>query len=116
MLTHDVQEILKRRLLDERTHLEHQVRELETPPDYGDVPGPEDDADENVAALNQEATAKVLREKLANIESALVKMEKGTYGTCEMCGRAIDEEMLSLIPDARHCRECNKKMNARRPV
>ncbi|MFA6494786.1 MAG: TraR/DksA C4-type zinc finger protein [Candidatus Paceibacterota bacterium] len=111
MLTHEKQEMLKGRLIEERAHLEQQVRELETPPDFGDVPGPEDDADENVAALNQEASARALKEKLGNIEGALLKMEKGTYGTCEMCGGQIDEKVLVVVPDARRCQVCNQKMH-----
>ena len=112
MLTHDTQEMLRKRLNEERAHLEQQVRELETPPDFGDVPGPEDDADENVVALNQEASARALKEKLGNIEGALLKMEKGTYGICEACGGQIDERVLVVVPDARRCQSCNQKMHA----
>lgn len=111
MLTHEKQEMLKKRLDEERSHLEQQVRELETPPDFGDVPGSEDDADESVAALNQEAEARALKEKLGNIESALLKMEKGTYGVCESCGGEIDERVLTVVPDARRCQACNQKMH-----
>jgi DnaK suppressor protein len=105
--------MLKKRMKEEQAHLEQQVRELEAPPDFGDVPGPEDDTDEDVAALNQEATAHALREKLANIESALLKMEKGTYGVCEVCGGEIDEHVLVMVPDARRCQSCNQKMHTR---
>jgi len=111
MLTHETQEMLKKRLVEERAHLEQQVRELETPPDFGNVPGIEDDTDEDVAALNQEASAHALREKLGNIESALLKMEKGTYGICETCGGEIDEHVLMVVPDARRCQACNQKIH-----
>ena len=111
MITRETEETLKKRLIEERAHLEQQVRELETPPDFGNVPGVEDDTDENVAALNQEASARALKEKLGNIESALLKMEKGTYGICEDCGGQIDERVLAVVPDARRCQACNQKMH-----
>jgi len=46
-----------------------------------------------------------LRE-LKEIEYALSKIEKGTYGICEMCDTEIREERLEIKPHAQYCIEC----------
>jgi RNA polymerase-binding transcription factor DksA len=43
--------------------------------------------------------------ELADVELALRRLDDGTYGTCEACGRPIDEERLEAIPAARLCRD-----------
>ncbi len=43
--------------------------------------------------------------ELADIEHALARLNEGTYGTCEACGRPIDEERLEALPAARLCRD-----------
>jgi DnaK suppressor protein len=46
---------------------------------------------------------------LASIDAALRRIEEGTYGSCETCGRPIAEERLEAIPYARQCIECKRK-------
>jgi RNA polymerase-binding protein DksA len=41
--------------------------------------------------------------QLADVEHALERLEDGTYGTCEACGRDIDEDRLRARPAARFC-------------
>ena len=43
--------------------------------------------------------------ELADIEHALARLTDGTYGTCEACGRPIDEARLEAMPAARLCLE-----------
>ncbi len=43
--------------------------------------------------------------ELADIEHALRRIAEGTYGTCEACGRPIDEARLEAMPAARLCVE-----------
>jgi DnaK suppressor protein len=47
--------------------------------------------------------------KLRDVNSALEKMTAGTYGTCEKCGKKIEEERLKAYPEARLCLSCNNK-------
>ena len=53
--------------------------------------------------------AKELRANLRDVEHALGKTEKGTYGTCERCGKPVAEERLEAIPWARLCIDCKQK-------
>lgn len=39
---------------------------------------------------------------------ALQRIERGTYGNCENCGRAIIEERLELLPYTRYCTPCRE--------
>jgi len=48
---------------------------------------------------------------LQAIEEALVRMEKGTYGTCRDCGEPIAHARLEAIPWTRVCISCKQKQN-----
>jgi DnaK suppressor protein len=43
------------------------------------------------------------------IESALRRIEKGTFGHCESCGKKIAEARIKAIPWVRYCIECQNK-------
>lgn len=55
------------------------------------------------------ALAASLQETLDDIETALAKLDEGTYGTCEGCGKAIPAARLEAMPAARLCIECASK-------
>jgi DnaK suppressor protein len=40
---------------------------------------------------------------LAEVQSALDRLDDGTYGTCERCGAPIDDETLERSPTATLC-------------
>jgi DnaK suppressor protein len=56
-----------------------------------------------------EALAMKLRETLVDVESALGKLDAGTYGSCESCGQPIPEARLEAMPTARRCIACASK-------
>jgi RNA polymerase-binding transcription factor DksA len=41
--------------------------------------------------------------ELADVQSALDRLDDGSYGRCEQCGTEIDEEILESSPAARFC-------------
>lgn len=43
------------------------------------------------------------------IRAALDRMEEGSYGQCETCGRDIGHERLQVVPEASHCVSCADK-------
>lgn len=47
-----------------------------------------------------------LRERLADINVAREKIEKGTFGACERCGNQIGDERLEALPHTRLCTNC----------
>ncbi len=46
------------------------------------------------------------REQLQRLQDALIKVKKGTYGTCMKCHKDIAEERLKAQPDAFLCIDC----------
>lgn len=69
----------------------------------------DDEADEVQEYDNMLALEHSLEMKLKDIKSALEKIENGTYGVCENCGKEISEERLLACPEAKTCLNCNKK-------
>ena len=47
---------------------------------------------------------------LARIDAALARIEAGTYGTCERCGRQIAVERLEARPWATLCIDCAREV------
>lgn len=41
-----------------------------------------------------------------NVKKSLQKIKSGTYGTCERCGKLIEQERLEVLPTAAHCTLC----------
>jgi len=46
------------------------------------------------------------RGKLIEIDEALERIDDGTYGICEECGKRIDSNRLKIMPFARLCVPC----------
>lgn len=67
------------------------------------------EADENSEAdaaeelSSQSATVAELETTYRNINRALLKIESGTYGLCEVCGETIVTGRLEILPSARTC-------------
>ncbi|MCU1369994.1 MAG: DNA-binding protein [Ilumatobacteraceae bacterium] len=88
----------------DRAELTRQLGELVTDGAAGDV-------DENFADTAQVAAEQVesrtlaatLQDQLADIESALARIDDGTYGTCEVCEKEIGAARLEAMPSARSC-------------
>jgi RNA polymerase-binding transcription factor DksA len=58
------------------------------------------------ARREAEALAAQLREALAAVERALAKIDDGTYGICERCGKPISVARLEAKPASRYCIDC----------
>lgn len=54
-----------------------------------------------IAALTQQA-----KRHLEEVESALSRLEAGTYGRCEICGEPIPRDRLQARPTASTCIRC----------
>ena len=44
--------------------------------------------------------------ELKDIEAALQKLEKGTFGTCEVSGELIPEDLLTIVPTLKSIDDC----------
>lgn len=53
-------------------------------------------------------TIGLYHKELKDVENALEKIKKGTFGICEMCDDIIDVERLKAKPHARYCIKCRE--------
>ena len=67
-----------------------------------------DGTTEAVERLSRVGAAKSLASSLSDVERALAKLEEGSYGTCDSCGREIPPERLEAIPATSLCVDCRK--------
>lgn len=77
-------------------------------PEYGDKP--DENAQEISDYTTNVATEKVIEKSLADIESALDRIKKGTYGICKYCGNPIAEKRLLARPTANSCINCKMEL------
>lgn len=107
----------KQKLLEKKEELERQVQAVETGglhQSMRDSTGELSFYDNHPADLGNELFERgkdvALRDnaliQLRGVEEALQRIEAGTYGRCQKCGREIDEERLEVLPEAAYCYEC----------
>jgi len=107
---------LKAKLLEERAQLESElanlgVKDPETG-DWGAVGEPDgEEADKNDMGDRDEEFAEranklaELELRLKDVSDALTAIESGNFGTCSVCGGAIEEDRLGANPAAKTCKE-----------
>lgn len=91
-------------LTAEREHLAAQIDALE--PGRNNSQVDDNFADSGQVAAEQgenQALAAQLRNELDEVERALAKLDDGTYGSCETCGKEILPARLEAMPAARFC-------------
>jgi DnaK suppressor protein len=57
--------------------------------------------------------AKNARANLELVESAIQRIDAGTYGICESCGKPIGKMRLQAFPRATLCMECKQRQERR---
>jgi RNA polymerase-binding transcription factor DksA len=63
-------------------------------------------ADVGTEMFEREKDASILERveaEIADVERALKRLDDGTYGRCEACGREIAKARLEIKPEARFC-------------
>lgn len=89
--------------------IEHQLATMAAPPteqsniSFGKRVG--DGTQMAVDRLSQVAVADQLQVTEIDVRRALAKLDEGSYGRCDVCGRAIPEGRLEALPWATLCVE-----------
>jgi DnaK suppressor protein len=96
------------RLVDERNELQAQLLTIEedtfaaTQSDSsGDVGLDDESADAGTATFEREKDLSIennVRDLLQKIERALKRIEAGTYGVCDRCGKQIEKARIKALP------------------
>ncbi len=96
-------------LLARGAELRERVRRVHDDLGRGTTPLPRDAPDAAIVMENDDVLRAIdatSRGELEQIERALERLEAGTYGVCERCGKTIDPERLRAVPYSAHCRRC----------
>jgi RNA polymerase-binding protein DksA len=107
---------MRTRLTDEVNRLEEAAREDVMPPGEistvrlhnGDMAS--EASDDNISLSQHE------EEILEQVEAALGRIEDGTYGACQNCGREIEHERLDAIPYTPYCAACAQQIDSGKEV
>lgn len=65
-------------------------------------------AEEGTETFDRERDLSLLESfenEMDEVQAALDRLEDGTYGKCEICGRPIGDERLEAVPATRYCIE-----------
>jgi DnaK suppressor protein len=99
---------LRERLLAERVELEEQLATLEentfaaSQSDMsGEVAFDDETADAGTATFERERDLSIennVKDLLAKIDRAIRRMDAGTYGLCDRCGKPIEKARIKALP------------------
>jgi DnaK suppressor protein len=109
----------RKRLEEERTRLQgirdglRREQEAATSDTGGELSSfDQHPGDSGTETFELEKTVSLLEQvedELGEIEAAFGRLERGTYGTCQACGRPIGDERLEAMPATRFCVEDQAK-------
>lgn len=104
---------IRKQLEEEREQLEAQFTELEETSlgtsqseQSGEAAFDEEYADSGTFTFERErdlSLAENLKDLIEQIERAVDRIDDGTYGICERCGRPIEKARIKALPYARLC-------------
>jgi RNA polymerase-binding protein DksA len=110
---------IREQLMGERANLVKQQEELEedsfdgTQSDLtGEVGLDEDFADAGTATFDRERDLSIrnnIRDLIEQIDRAVRRIDEGSYGTCERCGKPIDAARVKALPHASLCLDCKRR-------
>jgi RNA polymerase-binding protein DksA len=99
---------LQARLVEERDELQAQLLTIEEETfaatqseSSGDVGLDDESADAGTATFEREKDLSIennVRDLLQKIERALKRIEAGTYGVCDVCGKPIEKARIKALP------------------
>ena len=112
LMEQDKLQSIRAELTEELKSVEHQLMEhgaTSNPADAVEVSTDEGFADSAQATMERSEMLSVieqLQHSHSEITGALKRMDEGTYGKCERCGREIPFERLEARPTASLCVAC----------
>ena len=110
---------LKKKLSEEKELLLRELKEIgvvknpKSPDDYQAKPDnmdiqesdPNEVSDRITSYEGNTALVSELEQRLMEIDAALDKMHKNSYGLCEVCNKPIEADRLGANPAAKTCKE-----------
>jgi DnaK suppressor protein len=97
--------------LEGQLHIEEQAFRSSQSEVSGEIRADENPAEAGTATFEREkhlSIANNVQDLIDKSNKALEKIEEGSYGICESCGRPISIDRLKALPHALMCIECKK--------
>jgi DnaK suppressor protein len=102
--------VQRKRLETEKVRLEEELNQLETNVSTSDERREgspfgkrEEEATEALELEKRLALENRIHGQISEIDHALHKLDTGTYGKCDICGKPIDPARLEALPQASVC-------------
>jgi DnaK suppressor protein len=102
----EVLETERKRLADELQQTQDNASSAEERREGSPFGKREEEATETLELEKRLNMENRLRQDLASVDHALEKIQKGTYGNCDNCGKPIAPERLEALPQASLCMDC----------
>lgn len=99
-------EIERKRIEEELNQLKAGVKPLEERREGSPFGKREEEATETLELEKRLALENRLNGLLTEVDRALRKLDEGTYGICDSCGKSIDPARLEALPQANLCMVC----------
>ena len=101
-------------LIEQREQLRREIADQGADPDGDEVSFVDDAGFSDRSHSTQErsrliSVVEALRSNLNEVERASGRIDAGTYGMCERCGKPIDPARLEARPWALLCIDCKQK-------
>ena len=113
------QDAIRQDLEDRRDRTRETIAGLAKRPELGTAQGfgkrIGDGTVEAISRLTEIGVGTSLEAGLERTERALVKLDEGTYGLCDVCGEPIAEKRLRAMPDVVTCVTCAAAQPRPRP-
>jgi RNA polymerase-binding transcription factor DksA len=106
---------IKKALVDEDKRIASQIQELWAQDPFSDteriIDNAASDAEANEESSHDRFSALVdeLKRKRVDVQKALERIEKESYGFCGECGQMIDTDRLGILLTAILCLACEQK-------
>lgn len=101
----------KQRLSDEMEQMHNEASTSEERREGSPFGKREEEATETLELEKRLVLENRVRQEMAAIDHTLEKIEKGTYGVCDNCGKPIAIERLEALPQASLCIECKSLLS-----
>ena len=96
---------IKAQLTKIQVELEAELKKLNEPVNMGDdIDSFDEEADEATEFSANMGMVQALKRRYHSVQEALAKIEVGTYGACEACGKPIEAEVLEVNPESALCK------------
>lgn len=99
-------EIVRKKLEQRRDKLQQKIAEIDHAERVETAQGETDNAHEWENADVRADLVVEAESQLEAVQAALARVENGSYGVCESCGKKIGAKRLEVLPEAVRCVAC----------